>query len=534
MKTSEKYKNMNCDKNLNFGSGKTPEPNPSRRRFNKTIPILVSILLNFFYCGGKEGTDPLGIAAIIANQTSIAPDPGEAFSGGYGTRFISNPTSFDTPFVNLSSDGIKFNTGNNFFNRAWVAEGNSASSGLGPTFNTSSCQNCHASDGRGAPPSGGGTLFSSVGILIRLSKVGVSDPTTGGPVGLDSFGLQLNHKGIGCTSPFTYDSNFDCNGTTGANFTPPEGTASVSYTGTPVVRNYTSGGTVTLNTPVYSISWNVNFGGAPSSFNLSPRTAPMIPGLGLLEAIPESTILGWADPTDSDGDGISGKVNMVWDAKNHKKVMGRFGWKANEPSLFQQNQGAFLGDIGITSPLFSTDNCPSTQTQCLAAASGTADPEITASIADSVNFYTRLVAVPARRNLSDQDVIDGKAIFSSIKCDACHKPFVLTGNVPGLPELSFQYIKPYTDLLLHDMGPDLADGRPDFDADGQEWRTPPLWGLGLIQEVNGHLRLMHDGRANGIEEAILWHGGEADTARNGFQNLSLTDRQKLIKFLESL
>lgn len=534
MKTSEKYKNMNCDKNLNFDSGSAnPESNLSRGRWTKTIPILTYILLNVQFCGGKEGTDPLGIAAVIASQTSIAPDPGEAFSGGYGTRFISNPTSFDTPVVNLSSDGIQFNTGNNFFNRAWVAEGNSASAGLGPTFNTSSCQNCHAGDGRGAPPDSG-SLFGSVGILIRLSKVGVSDPTTGGPVGLDSFGLQLNHKGIGCTSPLSYDSNFNCIGSTGPNFTPPEGNVSVSYTGTTVVRNYTSGGTVTLNTPIYSFNWNVNFGGAPSSFHFSPRTAPIIPGLGLLEAIPESTILGWADPTDSNADGISGKVNMVWDAKNQKKVLGRFGWKANEPNLFQQNQGAFLGDIGITSPLFPTDNCPTNQTQCSAAASGTVDPEITASIAESVNFYTKLVAVPARRNLSDQDVIDGKTIFLSIKCDACHKPLVLTGNVPGLPELSYQYIKPYTDLLLHDMGPELADGRPDFDADGQEWRTPPLWGLGLIQQVNGHLKLMHDGRANGIEEAILWHGGEADAARTGFQNLSLTDRQKLIKFLESL
>ncbi|MFB5652181.1 di-heme oxidoredictase family protein [Leptospira wolffii] len=506
---------MNCEQNMKL------IPNGIKSSWARifSIPVFVFLIATFFGCQPSGGQSNLALLAALNQSGSASIDPGEAYSGGYTTVFAyTDSTAFDIMAVNLLRDGgpTKFNAGNSFFNRDWVAEGNSASAGLGPTFNTNSCQNCHLRDGRGAPPSAGGSLDSIPGILFRLSKAGQTDPTTGGPVGLDDYGLQLNHKAIpGVTA---------------------EGSVSLSYSGPTIVRTYSDppGATVTLTKPVYTFTWNFSTPAA-GTYNVSPRTAQIIPGLGLLEAIPEETILAWADPDDSkDGDGITGKINMVWDAKTQTKVLGRFGWKANEPSLFQQVQGAFLGDIGITSPLFSTDNCPAVQTDCITASGGTPEPEITAKTADSVVFYNSMVGIPARRNLSDQDVIDGKTLFSSVGCAACHKPYVQTGYKADFPELSFQHIKPYTDLLLHDMGPDLADGRPDFDADGQEWRTAPLWGSGMIYRVNGHRRLLHDGRANGFEEAILWHGGEADNARIAFQALTQAERAKLIKFLDSL
>ncbi|EMO83546.1 di-heme oxidoredictase family protein [Leptospira santarosai] len=448
------------------------------------------------------------ILLILANM-----DPGEQYSGGLTTVFDTTVNAFDLAAANLREGGnIDFQGGNSFFNRVWVQGGNSASDGLGPVFNSTACNGCHVKDGRGTPPPSGSNVFSTM--LIRVSQNG-KDPITGGPVGLDNYGLQINNRTIG--------------GAVAA-----EATTTVNFAEEP--GNFPDGEAYSLRRPTFTIS---NWGfGPPPLVNQSPRTSPMIPGLGLLEAIPESTILSFADENDANGDGISGKPNFVWDAKLQKKVLGRFGWKANEPSLSQQNQGAFLGDIGITSPLFPNQNCVGAQVACFNSppgVNGTPEgTEISTKTAELVTFYTKLVGVPGRRNWTRPDVIRGKEIFSEIGCNACHKPYIFTGHSEGFPEISFQHIKPYTDLLLHDMGPDLADNREDFEASGTEWRTPPLWGTGLIQKVNGHNHLLHDGRARGHKEAILWHGGEALTSRNKFVNLPKEDRDKLILFLESL
>lgn len=494
----------------------------------------------FYSCKHESKSNVTEMALILLN---LNQDPGEAYSGGWTTVFDNTVNAFSLPAFNLRLDGsTQFNTGHAFFNTNWSQEGNSALSGKGPTFNTSSCQACHKKDGRGAPPNNGaspptygGSFDIAVSMLMRLSKDG-ANATTGGPIPTDNYGLQLNQQGIASFTNLHPTSHT-------VSATPEEGHASVTYSSVaaPVCSTcsgttYSDGTSVTLSQPTYSFSgWN--FGDptvAAGGFHYSPRVAPMIAGLGLLEAIPESTILSWADPNDADGDGISGKPNYVWDTAAGKKALGRFGWKANEPSLSQQNQDAFLGDIGITSPLNPTDNCPAIQTICLDAANGSGDPEITSSIVDPINFYGQLVGAPGRRSVNDPQVVHGKQLFISIGCASCHKPLVVTGFVPDFPENSSQYIKPYTDLLLHDMGSGLADGRADFDATGSEWRTPPLWGLGLIQNVNGHQRLLHDGRANGPEEAILWHGGEAAAARSNFQLLSASDRNDLLKFLNSL
>jgi CxxC motif-containing protein (DUF1111 family) len=214
-------------------------------------------------------------------------------------------------------------------------------------------------------------------------------------------------------------------------------------------------------------------------------------------------------------------------------VLGRFGWKANQPSIEQQSAGAFLGDIGLTSPLFPEQNCTAVQEACRAAPTG-GDPEVDQEKIDAVTFYARYLAVPARRDADDSTVRHGEALFAAIGCASCHFTTLVTGDLDDAPALSAQRIHPYTDLLLHDMGTDLADDRPDYEADGREWRTPPLWGLGLIATVNRHTLLLHDGRARGVAEAILWHGGEGETARETFRNLPREDRAALVRFLESL
>jgi CxxC motif-containing protein (DUF1111 family) len=223
----------------------------------------------------------------------------------------------------------------------------------------------------------------------------------------------------------------------------------------------------------------------------------------------------------------------VWSRRSESEALGRFGWKANQPSLEQQNAGAFLGDIGMTSALFPAQNCTAVQTDCAAAPDG-GDPEVDQAKIDSVTFYTRFLAVPARRDVEDPTVRRGEELFHEIGCAACHRSTVVTGDVADAPALSGQVIHPYTDLLLHDMGPDLADERPDFEADGREWRTPPLWGVGLIETVNRHDFLLHDGRARGFAEAILWHGGEGEAARERFRMRTKEERAALVRFLESL
>jgi CxxC motif-containing protein (DUF1111 family) len=249
--------------------------------------------------------------------------------------------------------------------------------------------------------------------------------------------------------------------------------------------------------------------------------------------VPEADLLARVDADDADGDGVSGRANQVWDVARGALALGRFGWKANQPSLAQQTAGAFLGDMGIASSLFPTENCPSVQPECLAAPSGGA-PEIDDDKLAAVIFYGRTLAVPGRRDVEDPTVLRGKRRFHEAGCASCHVPKWTTGASDPLPELAGQVIWPYTDLLLHDLGEDLADGRPDFLADGREWRTPPLWGLGLLEAVSGHTLLLHDGRARGPAEAILWHGGEAEAAREAFRTMAAEDRAALLRFLESL
>jgi len=310
---------------------------------------------------------------------------------------------------------------------------------------------------------------------------------------------------------------------------PAEGRGRIIWSAVP--GRFADGAPWSLRRPRYAID-AATFGPLDDVV-ISPRVAPAVIGLGLLEAVPEATLEALADPDDRDGDGISGRVNRVWSDSAQRVMPGRFGWKANVATLADQNAGAASGDIGLTSPLRPEPNCPPAQRACREAAAGQDEPDLAASFLERLTLYTRLLAVPAQRDADDPTVQRGAALFREVGCAACHLPTLRTGEA-ALPELAGQTFHPFTDLLLHDLGDDLADGRPDGLATGREWRTAPLWGLGLIGRVNGHDRLLHDGRARGFAEAILWHGGEAQAARDAFAGLDRRDRDALVAFLGSL
>jgi CxxC motif-containing protein (DUF1111 family) len=299
-----------------------------------------------------------------------------------------------------------------------------------------------------------------------------------------------------------------------------------------------SGGeTASLRRPRYSVT-NLGYGPMRPDTMMSPRLAPPMIGLGLLEAIAETDILGRADAEDMDGDGISGRPNWSYDAQARTVRIGRFGWKAGQPSVRQQNAHAFAGDIGISSPTApdAWGDCTAVEAACRTAPHGArpGDHEVGEILLDKVAFYARNLAVPMRRDVDSPDVLAGKALFHAAGCAACHHPTYMTRREGVAPEQAGQLIWPYTDMLLHDMGEGLADHRPEGTADGREWRTPPLWGLGLTQTVSGHTFFLHDGRARSVLEAILWHDGEARPARDRVVAMTPDDRAKLIAFLSSL
>ncbi len=428
--------------------------------------------------------------------------------GGETTVFDDTRNAFGQPARNLPLDQrTDFFVGNSFFNRNWVTapSSNTGLDGLGPVFNARSCSACHFRDGRGRPPVEEGE--DALSLLLRLSVPGMD--STGGPLGDAAYGGQLGPQSV-----------------LGV---PAEGRLSIEYEEMP--GQFADGTPYSLRAPTYVVE-DLAFGPLDPEIMTSPRVGPFLIGLGLLEAVPEETILALADPEDADGDGISGSPNYVWDVRLGASALGRFGWKANQPTVEQQNAGAFLGDIGLTTSLFPEEDCPDVQSECRAAPNGGA-PELDDDKLAFVTFYSTLLAVPARRDFDDPIARRGEVVFDDIGCASCHLPRLETGD-HRFSELADQVIHPYTDLLLHDMGPGLADGRPDFLASGNEWRTAPLWGIGLVETVNRHTLFLHDGRARDLTEAILWHGGEAGASAEAFRQLPVADRDALIVFLESL
>lgn len=435
-------------------------------------------------------------------------EEGEEYLTAHLSINSSSNNAFGHKVPNLSFDEqIQFATGNSLFNQSWVSSpaSTTARDGLGPTFNARACANCHTKDGRGRP-----TMFSdenSAGFLVRISIPG--QDAHGGPAAVPFYGGQIQDR---------------------ANLGIPH-EAKVNITYETIAGSYPDGTTYELRKPTYSF-YDEQFGSLGGVL-FSPRIGQQVIGLGLIDALPEQEILKNVDEFDTDGDGISGRANYVWDVAANATSIGKFGWKANQPNLKQQVAGAFNGDMGLTTSLFSENNCPDPQVDCQNAPNG-GDPEVTNEQLDKVFFYQSALAVPIRRNYRDQSVLNGKALFTEADCIKCHQTNFTTGNYPFNNHLENVAIRPYSDFLLHDMGEGLADNRPDFLANGKEWRTQPLWGIGLIQTVNSHTFLLHDGRARNIEEAILWHGGEAEQSLTKFKNFTADERQDLINFVESL
>jgi CxxC motif-containing protein (DUF1111 family) len=412
------------------------------------------------------------------------------------------------PAPNLSeAHRTLFFVGNSFFNQNWLIAPSStaARDGLGPLFNARSCSGCHFKDGRGRPPEASEAMSTMV---LRISVPGTN--AVGGPCPETVYGDQIQNAGIPGVRP--------------------EADVLVDYE--IIEGRFNDGDVYSLRKPVVRLR-APGYGPPTPGLLTSARVAPAMIGLGLLEAIPESTLRDLADPEDRNGDGISGRLNLVWDSVARRYRAGRFGWKAEQPTILQQSAGAFREDIGITSSIFPADNLTPAQGKSVKQPNG-GSPEIDDSTLRAVALYASTLAVPARRDRQSSSVQQGEALFRSIGCAACHIPRLQTGEHPEVPELSHQVIQPFTDLLLHDLGAGLSDQRPAFRAGGEEWRTPPLWGLGLLKKVNGHTFLLHDGRARNVAEAILWHDGEARSSQHQFQQLSRENRNALVAFLESL
>lgn len=435
-------------------------------------------------------------AAIAASHATQAAPEAPAIDRETLTRPIGELTA---------EERTHFTRGRTLFLQDWVIAPSAdvTVDGLGPLYNRLACASCHAKNGRGGAPEGPEQRMQSM--LVRLSVPG-RDPH-GGPKPHPAYGDQLNEEGVPGV--------------------PGEGRARIHWQVSKV--KLADGESVELRRP------RVEFAelayGPLKGVLFSPRVAPHVAGLGLLESIPAATLDNLARQAKPDG--VRGSTNRVWDKQAGTTVTGRFGLKSNAPTLRQQIAGAFVGDMGITSPLFPTENCTPAQTACQKAPSG-GQPELTMEQLDDIEFYLAHLAAPARRNVDDPQVRRGEAVFAQSGCGVCHLPALAGGEHPKFARLSRQTVAAYTDLLVHDMGKDLADRRPDYGANGRQWRTPPLWGIGALTAINEATGFLHDGRARTLEEAILWHGGEASTARSRYAKASKEERSALIAFLRSL
>lgn len=436
-----------------------------------------------------------GCDSFSSGDSSPTEPPVRA--GGETTVESATANAFTFPSPNLSPEADeRHRRGDAEFEATFVSAPAAVNGGVGPIFSNSSCEACHPANGR------------SQQVLAHISRPGLGE--RGRPRPVEGFGTTLEERAI-----FGYENEADL---------------TVTYRDSTVTLS--GGETVTLRVPSYRV--DNAYRSFPSDAQVSPRAALPVFGLGLLEAVPATALRRFADEQAADGASVSGEVNMVWNEARQEMQVGRFGWKALTPTLREQTASAYHSDMGVTVPSRPTENGagqpPHEEPDSLDN-----DPEVTPQTVTESTFYVQSLGVPARRNTGDPMVRRGEEIFTNIGCATCHRPVVESGRLEGVPSVSNQRFAPYTDLLLHDMGPALADGRPVYDASGREWRTPPLWGLGLRELVQGHNTLLHDGRARTIREAILWHGGEAKASRERFRTtLTEEEREALVAFLRSL
>ena len=456
----------------------------------------------------------LGLAALAFAEDQTDP----TLSAGDFTLKRADATAFAEPAPVLTyKQQQTFMRGRQHFNQKWVIFPSLGGDwGLGPTFIADKCSGCHIGGGRGMMPKAD---EEPVGVLIRMSIPGTGEH--GGVKPHPAYGDQFQNQGLTGKDEYNHGKG---------DRVPPEGTVYIDWEDVGIVE-LADGEKVSLRKPKPRFD-KLTFGPIGEETMLSLRFTPPIFGMGLLEAVPEEILLGIAKKQIEQG--MSGRPNTVWDHYTKQTRMGRFGWKANVPSIRMQIALAYLGDIGATTSVFIENNCTSVQALCLAATPNNR-PEVIDVNWDELEFWTQGLAVPARRNVNDPDFKRGEALFDEAKCSVCHVPTMKTAEeFKPLPQLANQTFHAYTDLLLHDMGEGLSDGRPDYQAEPREWRTPPLWSLGLSETVTGSTSMLHDGRARNATEAILWHDGEARISRDAFRDMAKADRDALLKFLNSI
>ena len=443
-------------------------------------------------------------SAVLALATEMraaeSPDDGFTVANNSAQAYTQPAPCLDASLLD------KFSSGREEFNQRWVVFLSIGGKwGRGPTSNAEACSDCHLNNGRGHAPESDKEMLASM--VVRLSIPGADEH--GGPRAHPRYGDQLQNQGeLGRV--------------------PAEGNATIGWEDHD--EKFADGSGVTLRKPKLRLR-DLAFGELGPGTLTSVRIAPPVVGVGLLDAVASDTLQGIA--REQRILGFNGRINYVWDAEAQATVPGRFGWKANQPSLRQQAASSFLNELGVTTSVFKRENCPDIQSACRKRPPGLV-PEQSDLAFDALLLYLRALAVPARRNVDDPVVRHGEQLFARAQCAICHLPQIQTGAYPALPRLGWQSVHAYTDLLLHDMGEGLADGRPDFLAGPRDWRTPPLWGIGLGASVNGNASLLHDGRARNATEAILWHGGEAQSSREAFRAMSAAERAALLGFLNSL
>ncbi|MBP9837352.1 MAG: thiol oxidoreductase [Proteobacteria bacterium] len=442
---------------------------------------------------GSDFPEPQLTTLDLSKVPEISAD--RLRQGGETTVFDRTALSFENPAPNLSAnEADRHFVGDANFAAQFVTAPSIENPGLGPLFNNNSCDACHTKNGRGQPIFGNSGLGSQA--LVRVSSTDGSESLPGGPRNALSLGTQIqDHATFGISKEADVVLKWE------------------TQSGT-----YADGENFELRKPKLDITL-ADGNKLPANIMTSMRTAPAVFGLGLLEAVPDAAIAANADPDDLNGDGISGRVNHVWDIVLQVAKIGRFGRKANSVNLLEQAAAAYTNDIGVDNPLIpATDG----------------SVEIDGDVLTSAEFYTQTLAVPSAGNINDPSVKYGEKLFVGFKCASCHIPELNTAK-HQISGLSNQRIFAYTDLLLHDMGQGLADGRADFEASGSEWKTQALWGIGITSTIlSNTASYLHDGRARTLEEAILWHGGEALESRERFRQSSKADREALISFLRSL
>ena len=425
--------------------------------------------------------------------------------GGSASSPSHDKCAFCKPAKEMKGEErMTFSYGKSFFRIPWVEapSATTARDGIGPLFNANTCINCHPNNGAGVAVKKDGTMTRS--LLLRLSHKNSTD--------------KACLKKCGFKPDSTYGAQLSLNGNHNVPF---EGSPKVHYE--EVKGTYHDGATYSLRKPTYTIE-NLNYGAMDKETVFAPRIGLALMGLGRLELISEKDILAHQDINDSNKDGISGKANYAWSPEYNKTMLGRFTWKASATSVKVQSAAAAHNDMSLTNPLFPHDNCTDKQKECKKAPKGKHEFDLPAYRLDAISYYLENLAVPNQRE--PQKHIEGAKLFTSLNCTACHVTTYKTSQGDT--------IHPFSDLLLHDMGEGLADGRSEFLATGNEWRTPPLWGIGLYEKVSGEANYLHDGRARSIEEAILWHGGEAQKSKKSFMALSQKEREKVLQFLGSI